>query len=174
MRTVAQAREIAERFLANAFGESVPALVDSATEEFDAGFVFYYQSAEFLMSRNPDDMLVGNAPLFVPRNDSGPTFISYHRPTSESVDAFKYCGDANAVPDAQVELHGWHKGALKVSATQIIREYSPVGLAVAHDVVEQCLAGRTVKLQAASVEAAREFVAKLAAVAFAARVTYGG
>jgi len=86
----------------------VPAvLVDSNTEEFDAGWVFYYQSAHYVVTKHPGDMLVGNAPIFVARNGASPVFISYHRPTSESVEAFVCRGNANAAPNPEVELLGW-------------------------------------------------------------------
>ncbi len=149
-------------------------IIDSKTEEFPAGWVYYYQSALFLRTRDIEHSLVGNAPLFVPRNGPSPMFISCSRSTSESVDAFSCCGDANAEPRPEVELKGWVKGARKISANKAIRAYSSLGLCAAHDAVEGCLAGRAVKIQTESVVAARELVSKLKEFGFIAGVTYGG
>ena len=171
MRTAGQAREAAVAHLAMS---EVPAvLVDSNTEEFDAGWVFYYQSAHYMVTKHPGDMLVGNAPIFVARNGASPDFISYHRPTLESVEAFVCCGNANAAPNPEVEFLGWKEGALKVSATQAIRECSSLGLAAAKEAVDACLSGTLARVQTKSVAAARELVSKLASLCFIARVTYG-
>jgi hypothetical protein len=175
MRTAEQAREVAvAQLAASEFTESEPVLIDSTTEEFGAGWVYYYQSARYMQTRDPRDGMVGNAPLFVPRNGAQPEFISYHRPTSESVEAFVCCGSANAAPNAEVELLGWKEGALKVSATQAIRDCSSMGLAAAHEAVDQCLSGSAVRVPTGSVAAARELVSKLVHLKFVARVTYGG
>jgi hypothetical protein len=175
MRTAEQARQVAVARLATSeFTELEPVLIDSKTEEFGAGWVYYYQSARYMRTRDPQDGLVGNAPLFVPRNGAQPEFISYHRPASESVEAFVCCGNANVAPNAEVELQGCNAGALKVSATQAIRESSPVGLAAAHEAVNQCIFGSAARVPTGSVAAARELVSKLAQLKFVARVTYGG
>ncbi len=171
MRTVGQAREAAVAHLA--MNEVRVVLVDSNTEEFDAGWVFYYQSARYMVTQQLADVLAGNAPIFVPRNGAPPDFISYHRPTSESVEAFVCCGNANAAPNSEVELFGWEKGALKVSATQAIRECSSLGLAAAKEAIDSCLSGRPARAQTKSVAAARELASRLVGLGFIARITYG-
>jgi ribosomal protein L7/L12 len=174
MRTSVQAREEAlARLAASEFSETKPTLIDSKTEEFPAGWVYFYQSALFLRTNDIRESLVGNAPLFVPRNGAEPEFISYHRPTAESAEAFSYCGNASAKPNAEVELKGWRAGARKVSATQTIRARSSLGLAAAHEAVEQCLAGQVIKIRTGSVSAARELVSNLEALGFLAGITYG-
>lgn len=68
-RTLAEARRIAMAFLADSdFASAEPVLLDDKTEESPEGWVFPYQSARFLVSRNPVDGLIGNAPLFVSRS----------------------------------------------------------------------------------------------------------
>jgi hypothetical protein len=173
MRTVEQAREAAVAHLAKVEPNQAPVVVvDSITEEFGVGWVFYYQSARYMVTKDPRDGLVGNAPIFVPRNGAPPDFISYHRPTSESVEAFVYCGDANAAPNPEVELVGWKEGALKVSATQAIRDCSSLGLAAAKEVVDGCLSGIHARVQTTSVATARELAAVLTGLQFIARITY--
>jgi hypothetical protein len=174
MRTVEQARESAVAHLAEAeLNQIAVVLLDSETEEFGAGWVFYYQSARHMVTKHLEDRLVGNAPIFVPRNGTPPDFISYHRPTSESVEAFVCCGNANAAPNPEVELLGWEEGALKVSATQAIRECSSLGLAGAKKAVDGCLSGTPARVRTTSVAAARELASKLVGLQFVARVTYG-
>jgi hypothetical protein len=171
MRTIEEAREAAVAHLA--VNEVPVVLVDSNTEEFDAGWVFYYQSARYVMTQRLEDMLAGNAPIFVPRNGAPPDYISYHRPTSESVEAFVRCGNANAAPNPEVELLGWKEGALEVSAIQAIRECSSFGLAAAKEAVDSCLSGNPARVQTKNVAAARELASKLVGICFIARVTYG-
>lgn len=174
MRTSEQARKKALDWLAaSEFAETEPTLIDSATIELSAGWLYYYQSALFLRTNEFQHMLVGNAPLFVPRADAEPMFVSYHRPIAESVEAFAYCGDANSMPSADVELQGWREGARKVSATQAIRAHSSLGLAAAHEAAEQCLRGHLVKIKTESVSTARTLTSNLDELGFLARVTYG-
>ena len=156
MRTPAQAQEIAAAFLANSdFASEEPVLLDAKTEEFAEGWVFWYQSARFLQTKDVGDSLVGNAPIFVPRVEESPVQISYHRPTSESVEAFRSCGNANAKPSTTVELSGWQPGVQVVSAIQLIREHTGLGLAIAKRLVEDCLAGRAVQVEAKDLVSAR-------------------
>lgn len=174
IRNSARAREDAIAWLAaNAFGDMELEIVESRTEEFPPGWVYYYQSALFLRTREIEHSLIGNAPVFVPRNGASPMFISYHRPTSESMEAFAFCADANAAPRAEIELKGWIKGARKISANKAIRAHSSMGLSDAHDAVGRCLAGHVVKIQTESVAAARELVSELTGFGFIAAVAYG-
>jgi len=174
MRNVEQARALAIERLVTGECAGFPAvLIDSRTEESAAGWVYHYQSAACLQSQESQDSLVGNAPLFVPRDGSAAVFISYHRPTSESVNAFLCCGDANAMPNAEVELSGWAAGALAVSAIKTICAFSSLGLFEAKTVVEACLAGEAPRVRTREVAAARELAAALNELHFVATVTYG-
>jgi len=95
--TTEQAKEVAQYAIAKAGWEGCDAVVvDKYTQEFDVGWVFYYQSARFLETGEFDFSLVGNSPIFVSRVGGYSTFISYHRPIVESIEAFRVCGDANA------------------------------------------------------------------------------
>ena len=42
-------------------------VLDQATKEFEFGWVFFYQSEEFVRTGNPSARLAGNAPLLVNR-----------------------------------------------------------------------------------------------------------
>lgn len=95
--TAEQAKEVAQRAIAKAGWEGSDAVVvDKHTQEFDVGWVFYYQSARFLQTGEFGFSLVGNAPFFVSRVGGYSAFISYLKPVVESIKAFRACGNANA------------------------------------------------------------------------------
>jgi hypothetical protein len=71
-------------------------VLDEQTQEFDVGFVFFYQSARFLETGGIGFLLAGNAPIFVSRTGEYFAFISYLRLIVESIEAFRVCGNANA------------------------------------------------------------------------------
>lgn len=173
MRKLCEAKQAALAEIARSGVTDDIALIESAMEAFEEGWVFYYQSADFLASGDMDRMLVGAAPVFVPRGGEAPQFISYHRPTSESVEAFRCCGDANAPANAEVELLGFMPGSGKVSATQAIRARTSLGLASAKAAVDSCLAGRSTRVGTSGVPAAHALVCDLSRCGFLARVTFG-
>jgi hypothetical protein len=64
-----QAKQLAQTFLDSQSGDAgcQVAILDSATLERAFGWVFFYQSREYLESGNPSHLLAGNAPLIVSR-----------------------------------------------------------------------------------------------------------
>ena len=174
MRTAESAKTIALAILSEGpFAEANAVLLESKIQEFNEGWIYYYQSAGFVETGDINESLVGNAPLFVPRNDSPPSFVGHHRPLAESMEAFRLSGNASAQANAQVRLSGWKPGALAVSAIQAIRQHSSSGLAAAKEAVESCLAGNSALISAPTVTSARELVSSLAKIGFVAEVTYG-
>ena len=174
MQSTDSARQSALTLLGNqGFAEMIPVIIESATQEFDEGWVFFYQSKSYIETGDFKESLVGNAPCFVPRNGTAPCFVSYHRPLEESMRAFRFCGDANAEAKAQVKLLGWKPGALSVSAIQVIRRHSSLGLAAAKKAVDSCLSGSPVLIDTFSVGSANELAAALSKLDFLAEVTYG-
>lgn len=173
--TLAQAIEVANRELVSrsSNGVELQVLLDK-TDEFDVGWVFYYQSARYIETGNFSDSLVGNAPLLVSRSDGRPFFLSYHRPLAESLAAFRACSNPNAHEIPEVCLSGWHKGALAVSAIQAIRQHSAIGLVQAKCAVESCLANKSPVVTVPSVTEARALVFALASAGFEAKVRYVG
>jgi len=148
-------------------------VIDASTCEFDVGWVFYYQSAAYMASGDVNDSLAGNAPLFVPRDGGPPQVVGYHRPLAEAMDAYRYGGDANAAPDAAVELLRAGPNAQIVPATLAIRRVTPIGMGAAKSAVEACVAGATPWVATPTVADARTLVEALHRLGFAATVTYG-
>jgi hypothetical protein len=156
-----------------AHGAELSLLAD-ATKEFDEGWVFYYQSARFLESRDPGEALAGNAPLFVARSNGASFFVSYHRPLAESLAAYRACGNPNARQLPEVRFKGWIKGAIAVSAIHAVRQHSAAGLAQAKGIVDACLANQSPVVAVSSVREAQALVLALDAAGFKAEVGYDG
>jgi hypothetical protein len=173
MLTAEQAREIAAAHLARMDAPNLAVeILDASTHELSAGWVYFYQAARYLRTQDFQDMLVGNSPLFVPKNGSQPQFLSHHLPFAEAMEAFEFCGNVNARTKAEVQLRAWLDGANKVAATQAIRSHSSLGLAAAHAAIEKCLAGEQVLIATTSVTSAHELASQLKQLQFVARVTY--
>lgn len=171
--TLAQATELAHRqLLGFSNGEVALRLLPDSTQEFDVGWVFYYQSAAFLESGDFMDQLAGNNPLFIARFDGRHFVIGLHRPLGESLAAYRACGDPSAQQTSEVRLTGWHRGGSTVSAIQAVRRHSRLGLASAKERVESCLAGQFPVVDAASVAEARALVAGLSSIGFHAEIRY--
>lgn len=175
MRSIEQAEKIASTYLRSLESDGVElALLHELSQEFDAGWVFPYQSESFIQSANFSDSLVGNAPIFVPRLDGSATTISYLRPYAESIAAFVACGNIDSELIAEVALICWSPGALTVKAIQLIRNHSNLGLASAKKAVDDCLASKSTRVQTTSVMAAQELVVELSQVGFTAELVWGG
>ncbi|MDQ3060238.1 MAG: YrhB family protein [Pseudomonadota bacterium] len=149
-------------------------IIKERTEEFDIGWVFYYQSARFLETGNFSNLLVGNAPFFVARSDGQIFPISYHRPINESLAAYRACGNPNAHEVPEVVLTGWKTGAAPVSAIQAIRQHSSIGLGEAKQVIDDCLASQKAVVVVNNVPDARALIASLASSGFVAESRYDG
>lgn len=65
-----QAKEIAERYLADArpAGDIPVILHDASVQEVADGWVFYYDSEQFIRTGEPKAALLGNVPLLVDRH----------------------------------------------------------------------------------------------------------
>ena len=174
MRSPELAEQAALTFLSNGpFGDANPELVALKAQEFDEGWIFPYQSAKFLQTGDFNDMFVGNPPVFVPRNGAPACFISYHRPIGESLAAFRYSGNTDALANAQIRIFGYKKGALVISAIGKIREHSSLGLGAVKKIVDNCLDGIPSFVNTSSIASAHDLVSELLRVGFIAEITYG-
>jgi ribosomal protein L7/L12 len=171
--TLAQAIEVAKlEILRRSSARLELKILFESTEEFDVGWVFYYQSARYVETGNLLDCLAGNAPLFVARSDGRSFTVRVGRPLAESLAAYRACGDPNAQEIPEVDFHGWRKGAQTVTAIKAIRQHTIMGLAQAKSVVDVCLANRSSTISVPTVVEARALVAALDSAGFEARVCY--
>ena len=60
--------EVELKRLADTSGTPASVILDDATIEQDFGWVFFYQSRQFLQTREPTAKLAGNAPYIVDRH----------------------------------------------------------------------------------------------------------
>ncbi|MBI3714617.1 MAG: hypothetical protein HY255_01335 [Betaproteobacteria bacterium] len=173
--TPTQAIELANQKLASmGAGVCELCLIHELREEFDCGWIFYYQSARYLESKDGRDMVGGNAPLFVARADGKLYTISYYRPVEESMAAYRACGNPNAREVPIVQVEGWRPGAAAISAIKAVREFSGLGLSEGKRIIDDCFAKRSPRVTVADLQAARDLVAALASFGFDASVQYEG
>ncbi|MGE0402257.1 MAG: YrhB domain-containing protein [Kofleriaceae bacterium] len=62
---VAEARELVIEHLRNRFPSDHLMIQDDHTIEFDDGWMFFYNSAEYVTTGDPSERLFGNAPIIV-------------------------------------------------------------------------------------------------------------
>lgn len=172
--TLEHATQQARHIISATCGATEVALIEKATQEFDVGWVFFYQSSRFLKTGDTQHALVGNAPLFVNQQDGRGAFISCHRPIVESIAAYRACGDPNAYEEPQLTLTGWLAGASKVQAIALIRRYSRLTLEDAKHVIDGCLESRETIVNTEDVASAKELMSALAEVGFLGTVPYKG
>lgn len=171
--TLEQAREIASRKLDEIAGGIELRILDETVQDLGEGWLFGYQSAKFLETGAFADSLVGNVPLFVTKGDGRTFFLSHHRSLSESMAAYRACGDPNATLLPEIELVGWIPGASAITAIKGIRQHSSLGLGEAKSIIERCLAGERCVVRAPDIDQAKSMVATLGTAGFKSHIRYG-
>lgn len=175
MRTQEQAKAAATAFLAEGeFAGQNAVILESRTQEFPEGWVFFYQSGRFVETGEIEESLLGNAPIFVPRQEVPACTISYHRSVAESMAAFRSCGNANASVTHRVRLVGHSPSAQLPQALQAIRRHTALGIAAARQVLATCSAQPRVEFEATSIASAKELALQLVQLGFPAEVAYDG
>lgn len=135
--------------------------VEAATQEFPRCFAFFYQSKKFLETGRFSEVLIGQGPVLISREDgrvfeTGSAFSVEHY-----VEAFEASGDPFGVPTATVKIVSWNEGAAKVAATKLIKTKSGLGLSEAKAVVDNALSNKISAFTAGTVQDAKEAVLKL-------------
>ena len=105
---IAQAVEIVEQYLdkqaveMNNFGSDLPGYVNpdvrlqilaECTEEYDFGWVFYYDSARFIETGDSREALAGNAPLIIDKESGELVVTGTAHDTAYYVDNYIKTGD---------------------------------------------------------------------------------
>lgn len=92
----------------NNFGSSLPnyknpniklRIINEETEEHDFGWVFYYNSEEFLRTGNVEHSLVGNAPLIVDQKSQMIIETGTAQATDVYINNYKKYGDPHYESD---------------------------------------------------------------------------
>lgn len=136
-------------------------ILEGKTREYPSCFVFFYQSKKFIETGNFADLLVGQGPVLISREggkvfETGSAFSLSHY-----VDTFEACGDPFGKPTEKVKIVGWHPGANKVRATQLVKEKSGMGLQQSKAVIDKALEGGEPVFKAVTVEDAGQAVVEL-------------
>ena len=91
----------------NTFGSALPGYVDPQvklqivkTEEYEFGWVFYYDNAEFLRSGDFSHALAGNAPIIINRVSGDLVETGSARDSSFYIDNYIRTGDPHDDPRA--------------------------------------------------------------------------
>ena len=154
-----QAKEIFENNILAS--KSDCGLVEGATLEYPRCFVFFYQSKKFIETGDFGEMLVGQGPVLVSREDgrffeTGSAFSVCHY-----VKAFEACGDPFGKPTRTVKIFSWNLGANKVCAIQLVKEKSGIGLLQAKAMIDNAQSNRESFFTARTVEHAEQLVVAL-------------
>lgn len=64
-------------------------LIDQATRDEDFGWVFFYDFKRFLITRNEDWAMLGNAPLIIDRCDGSVHITGTARPTNHYIEKYR-------------------------------------------------------------------------------------
>lgn len=171
--TADQARAAAERHLAelSARGEALR-LLPEHTEEHDVGWVFFYQSARYLETGAVGDLLFGNAPLLVTREEGTVVTLGTAHWPDVYLEAYRACGDAHARQVPEIELLGWRPGCLALSGIQAIRAHSELDLTEAKAAIDSAMNRESALVPTADLDTAYTLLRELHRCKFIARVRY--
>ena len=143
---------------------SVPLIIfPENTETHDFGWVVYYGSSD------PDNPVVGNAPLIIDRNTGRVHETGTSGPTSEYIRNFRQTGDPHAGYGNTVVLEQPGDDARRIDAVVTIRDCAHLSLGDAKKILENCLAGRKPSVELGSIEMAAEFTKRLSEMGFTVR-----
>lgn len=114
-------------------------LMRERTRELPYGWVFFYQSASYVETADPREMLAGNAPLLVTR--AGEVYeTGTAQPLESYLREYERSGSPHPPPGrAEVRITGWRPGLLKVRMTQAIHDETALGLGAAKAVTDAVL-----------------------------------
>jgi hypothetical protein len=85
-----EARRLAAEQIEALFGDDPsPVILDDETMETDVGWVFFYESPLYLQTKDPNDSLLGNAPILV-RQDGLVTVTGTAHPIEEYLDIWRH------------------------------------------------------------------------------------
>ena len=167
MLTLEECREVAAQKLSALM--SGAELYDDPIHSGEYGWVFSYQSAEYMRTNNFSDAIIGNSPILVDRRNSKALVLGSALPIEFYVESYLACGDPFMFPGERVELSSWLDGAQKNEATRVIRRRTGMGLAEAKSHIDACLDGNTTIMRCPSVDIAAALVEELEALGFRGR-----
>ena len=161
-----------EEFLSGGAEDTDSVIMRAATLEYDFGWVFFYNSREYLETKDDEHMLVGNAPLIFEKTTGRIVETGTAEPVETYIDAFRVSGDPHARPGLSVRIHGWREGATVADGVRVLRQFTMLGLGDAKAEVEKVLTGGEAPVTASSIDGANDMVDLLRAQEFLAEQLY--
>lgn len=159
-----KAQAIAERHMSPYLDDLV--LMHDATEEFNFGWAFYFQSKKYVETCDFYDMLIGNGPLLVERKTGKVHEIGSAVSAKDCAEAFEACGHLFAERLSTVRITGSRQGANRLKAIRLIRDLTSHGLALATQIVESVLKGGEAQFDAGSPDLAEQAARNLNEMGF--------
>ena len=148
-----QAQEIIEQRLA---GSNPPVLImPEATIEKDWGWVFFYDSKEYLEGRGDDGWLCGNAPYIVERSTGTVYETGTADPIEFYIDNFEATGDPYGRPGNGIAILSAQESHDLMAATKLLHRDCALGLMDARKRLQSVIDGDIVELLAADPETAK-------------------
>lgn len=166
-------KEEAEQLISNylvQYGEVQ--LIKEVTEEYDFGWVFYYQSKMYLESGDENEFLCGNAPCIVDRK-SGEIFeTGTAYPIEDYIKAYRACGDPEGEPTSSVAILSFSNQKKTGKAIQLLHESCQISLPHARLIMEEVLTGAKRTINALERERAAKLESALNDLGFHAQQVY--
>ena len=148
-----QAQEIIEQRLA---GSNPPVLImPETTIEKDWGWVFFYNSKEYLEGRDDDGWLCGNAPYIVERSTGMVHETGTADPIEFYIDNFEATGDPYGKPGNGITILSAQESHDLMAATKLLHQHCALGLMVARKKLQSVINGDIVELLASDPEKAK-------------------
>jgi Immunity protein 35 len=148
------------------------ALLPESTTEFSFGWLFFYNSEDFIRMGDPMDAVGGNAPLLVER-ETGRLFVTGTAlPTQAYVDRYLETGDPHGEVSRCVLLDARPSLPDKLPTIRAIRELTGLAISDAKAAIDQCLNGAPVTILAPDADAAGQLIARLGTLGWNAKRHY--
>ena len=164
MLTLTECRKIASDHLSVLFANAD--LFEMPVHSGEYGWVFSYQSRQYIQTNNMSDALIGNSPILVDKNSHEIHILGSGFPVEYYIENYVACGDPFKKLGKRIKLLGRRDGAQKFKAVQAIRRSTDLSLANAKSAIDECLAGRSNVIMCPSEVGAEKLVEQLDALGF--------
>ena len=131
----------------------------SSSENYDFGWVFFYN---YIDNSGAKIIVAGNAPLIFENKTGKIITTGTAYPTNYYIQMYLLTGNPQSQLKKHVKITDWEVGASAISATQVLRQYTGIGLADAKTIIEAGLSGEQPIFEATTIDAAQQLVPQLA------------
>lgn len=133
------------------------------------GWVFAYESREYLESYDEVFALVGNAPFLVLRADGRVLELGSHMSVDTYLLNYELTGDPLSTPEPQLYVTDWMAGMNGVGAMKLLHDALGMEVRDAKIHVQACIAKIPIKLKCANLNQAYKMQERLAGFGFITR-----